>query len=465
MNLRPVLNMKEQGSQIERKNLTFMRDLFFVGMLLALLANFLVSSYANLKPTEMLIFHSNDGWCESDTEGIGNHCFGDFAYGFKQESTSLLNDSPWTVNKNWTYPPLALLYFKPFYQLKILTGNPSIPLYTHLLISIFCLLFPVLHLFTRKIISLRRSFIISTIILCLAPSLMIIDRGNNLVVLLPFLYLFYIKFLQEKYNVAVVFIALMTIWRPQMFLLSLAFLPRRQWYMIIKTSAMSVAFLVTSFFVYQPGKFIENISAWLENSRNYQGIQTLPSGFPTNWSFANSSSMIFDLLRKLLLNSSDTSLKISAQDVQNLSIIFLLVTGFLLYKSRIRNRFQILIISTLLPILSPGVTFGYYLSLLIIPAILIMTYLLKKEESVNSIEEKFIYQYVVNLLGRGHSRALTAATILLVFVPWPLTSRLWDNSYQDPTSALSITWLAAPVFLLIWFFLNFRTTTASNKEH
>jgi hypothetical protein len=94
--------------------------------------------------TESLIFSVNDGWCNPISDGIGNHCFGDF-YNFMSGDIF----KPWTEVKT-PYPPLAILYFIPYEFIISNFGVTKLILFVHLLFLLFCVIFPVLHLNLSK---------------------------------------------------------------------------------------------------------------------------------------------------------------------------------------------------------------------------------------------------------------------------------------------------------------------------
>jgi hypothetical protein len=143
--------------------------------------------------TESLIFSVNDGWCNPISDGIGNHCFGDF-YNFMSGDIF----KPWTEVKT-PYPPLAILYFIPYEFIISNFGVTKLILFVHLLFLLFCVVFPVLHLnLSKRIKKGTENTVISFAMLLSAPALMAFDRGNNIVMCVPFLYLLFLKTLEKK---------------------------------------------------------------------------------------------------------------------------------------------------------------------------------------------------------------------------------------------------------------------------
>ena len=441
------------------KKISITRDILVISMVLAFVGNFFIASYANIKPTEALIFNSNDGWCNPQTEGIGEHCFGDFAHGTLQDFKT-----PWTNNPQLAYPPLAISYFKLFYKLKTIFPNSILPLVLHLALMMIAILFPVLHLRYRKKITTRRALMIASAVVSMSPILMSIDRGNNQIFLLPLLYLFYFYSLRGQNNLCSLLIALMALWRPQMFLLVLIFIPNRQWKILLKTTLLSMALTLLSFLFFPWDKFRINVFQWLNNAQGYQNVQAIPSNFPTNWSFTNSFLTLVETLNRIILGSPSQPLTFGGGTVQILNVFFLIAIVMNLFIRKDYNKFKNLVVITCLPILVPGVSYGYYLSLLIVPMIYVMAFLFETNIPQKNHESHSLYIYVNEVFSQKFSSLITQLMMLFVFVPWPLSSRLLNNDYEDQATALSITWQFAPAIFLIWFFSTLVSTISRTRN-
>jgi hypothetical protein len=441
------------------KKITITRDILVISMVLAFVGNFFIASYANIKPTEALIFNSNDGWCNPQTEGIGEHCFGDFAHGTLQDFKT-----PWTNNPQLAYPPLAISYFKLFHELKMVFPNSILPLVLHLALMMIAILFPVLHLRYKRKITTRRALMIASAVFSLSPILMSIDRGNNQIFLLPLLYLFYFYSLRGQKNLCSLLIVLMVLWRPQMFLLVLIFIPNRQWKMLLKTTVLSTATTLLSFLFFPWDKLHINVFQWLNNAQGYQNVQAIPSNFPTNWSFSNSLLTVIETLHRIIFGNSNQPLIFGGNIVQILNVFFLIAIVMILFTRKNHNEFKNLVVVTCLPILVPGVSYGYYLSLLIVPATYVMAFLFNSNIPQKEHESHSFYMYVNEVFSQKFSSLVTPVMIFFVFVPWPLSLRLLNNNYTDQATALSITWHFAPSIFLIWFFSNLVSTISRTRN-
>ncbi|MFM1786795.1 MAG: hypothetical protein RL228_745, partial [Actinomycetota bacterium] len=107
--------------------------LLFIGSLTLLIAG----SYLGLRPIEMLSFRSNDGYCDQVTNGIGNHCFGDY-------QTPMVDDyreNPWVFGNAFT--PSAMSVHAIFAWLKTSFLGPQGSLFLYLFLLIIALSFPI----------------------------------------------------------------------------------------------------------------------------------------------------------------------------------------------------------------------------------------------------------------------------------------------------------------------------------
>ena len=102
--------------------------------------NQFLPDYLNYKRIEALSFMIRDGWCSPSTEGIGDHCFGDYYYPF----TFLNTVNPWSGQPN-PYNAGSLLIHHFFQELSNHLGpRPTLSLYMLGLVA--SLVFPIFHL-------------------------------------------------------------------------------------------------------------------------------------------------------------------------------------------------------------------------------------------------------------------------------------------------------------------------------
>ena len=124
------------------------------------LLSFFLSSYFQIRLTETLIFKADDGWCNTKSQGIGNHCFGDFS----SFMTSKMDD-PWS-NSNTAYPPFSIIFFSLFKFIYLLSNESNLALFSYLfLLQISCIL-PVFY-FVRCGISKLQATVLSVFFLLL----------------------------------------------------------------------------------------------------------------------------------------------------------------------------------------------------------------------------------------------------------------------------------------------------------
>jgi hypothetical protein len=413
----------------------------------------LLNSYFSLTNTETLILRANDGWCNSPTEGIGIHCFGDFSAALKLNFAT-----PWTFNPV-AYPPLSLAYFRPFAFLLAKYPNQNITLLFHLALMVGALLFPATHLyFTNRVKSKFLALGIGFLCLSSAPGLMALDRGNNQIFILPFLYLFYISIMAGKNSNAVVYGILMTMWRPQMALLGVIFLVIRDWKSVWKWALGSVAGTLLAFGLFPWSDYFVNLKAWFANMFGYQTVQSLPAFAPTNWSFANFVAMLgsfFSSMAHGYIPSPGTNYIFPGKYVGYLSIGFLIVCVVIQMRfGRKNSLLQNLIVASSLAILVPGVTFSYYLVILLVPVIFIavssdIAFSSRKIEG--SREWTQLRKGVDSLFETRLRRLLLYSTFISILIPWPLPWRLIGIAINKPEGTIGVNWVFGNIFLVLWF--------------
>ena len=174
--------MKKADFKFSYMSITI-KILIFLTTVMTFINQFL-PDYLRYNRIEAISFMTDDGWCSPKTEGLGNHCFGDYYYPF----TFLDSPNPWRVTN--PYNAGTLMIYQLFHYLSNFT-SPRFALCTFILILVGCLVFPIVHLwkFSREI-NTTEALQLLIIFLGCAPAIMAIDRGNTILFSIPFLYLF-----------------------------------------------------------------------------------------------------------------------------------------------------------------------------------------------------------------------------------------------------------------------------------
>jgi len=425
----------------------------FVALTSSYIFSFLISSYFQISLTESLIFNVNDGWCEIPNQGVGIHCFGDF-YASMQSSFA----SPWKDSVT-AYPPMPLIFFEILQTIYLSSGSSNAVLFLYLGFLIFSLAFPILHLFLTKRVKSKKIFFILLLVFCsLAPTLMVIDRGNNIGFAIPLIYMTYIYALQGKKMSLLITITVLSLWKPQLGIFALYFVFHGKYIWFIRWMVLTFFCYIYTFSFFGFGNISDNFRHFLRNLFGYQSYVSLPSYFPSNWSFANFVSTILDLPRLIqsgsTLNMSAVP-KLSSSSISLISGIFLIASlSTMFFNRRKLGKLEMLTLLSMLSFLTPAVSFAYYLSVLL-PSIVIIVYgfivHLKNDVNTPSEEKEEIQNYLQVLFRSREAKHIFMGVIVTCFVSWPLTWMMIGEDPSVPAHKIGIVWTLGLIILNIWY--------------
>ena len=425
----------------------------FIALTSSYISSFLISSYFQVNLTESLIFNVSDGWCDLQSQRLGLHCFGDF-YAFMQFSF----ESPWKDSVT-AYPPMSLLFFEFFQTIYLFSGSTNTVLFLYLGLLIFSLAFPILHLYLTKRIKSRRILLILLLTLfSLAPTLMVIDRGNNIGFAIPLIYMTYIYLLQGKDVSLLITMTFLCLWKPQLGIFALYFIFYGKYLWFIRWMALTFLCYIYTFSFFGIENISDNLSYFIRNLFGYQSYVSLPSYFPSNWSFANFVSTILDLPR-LIQSASTVNMsagpKLSSSGISLISGIFLITSlSTMFFHRRKLGKLEILTLLSMLSFLSPSVSFAYYLSVLL-PSILIIVYgfILQSKDNVDvlSEERREIQEYLEVLFGSQKLKYIFMGVIVTCFVSWPFTWMLIGEDPSIPAHKIGLVWTLGLITMNIWY--------------
>ena len=248
----------------------------------------LIPSYFQLFASEVLVFETNDGWCNPDFQGVGIHCFGDFYY----QLNFLGVDYPYASgNAASPYPPLGLFFFKPFELLVNTFPGSNFGLIFYFLFLLSALLSPILYL--QKKLSLLPSelAIVYFMTLGMSPILMGIDRGNNVILLMPLFFFFCNSIIKSRYTSAVVLAIIMSIIKPQMLICILVFLALRKYRLTLITLVTTCSIHLLGF-ISLGGDLERNLKEYWITFSYQQNYWEPGSIHPPNISTSNSIAVL-----------------------------------------------------------------------------------------------------------------------------------------------------------------------------
>ncbi len=376
----------------------------------------LFTSYFGLKYSESISAIVEDGWCSSDLQGIGAHCFSDF-YSIAQSSKL---ENPWSDGT--AYTPLSIFIVKVIHNDLFTSIDMRLPLLINQCFLIVCFLFPFIYHWKNLIITEKYSNKFYLGILGFSsPILMAFDRGNSVYLLFPLLYFIFKGFLLNNYTQVALLIGLAGIIKPQMMLYVLIFLPIFNWKAIMISFGTFTIGLVSSFLLFSVNS-LSYLNKWLLNILNYQTYTDIPS--LRNYSFANFVGLFKGLHEVIVQNKQVSDAfrpPLSSNYVSMISVIFLSISViWLLILRNQLTKFEILFIISAVTILTPGTSFGYYLILLIIP---MMFLTIDHYESAS----KANFTVINNFVFRVHFSLLYLALI----PPWPFQWGMFNLQVKD----------------------------------
>jgi hypothetical protein len=416
--------------------------------LFAVLAGIFISSYFQISLISMLSFNVTDGWCNSKTQGIGEHCFGDFYYPL----TFSNQDNPWDTGSN-PYPPFAQMIFKPFAILVERFPASPLALLLYLGFMILAIMIIPTHLYLTRKIGAINSIFLGVVVLSTTPVIVGLDRGNILVFCVPILY-FFLHFEREGDSKrAFISWTMLVLIKPQFALLGLIFIRNSNLKGLVKRLMLCSVIFITSFLLYPVG-IIENMKSYQKQLFEYQDYGTLGSVFPVNVSIENGLSLVDVFF--------ETKFAEGAFFVNLAVLMFTIVVTF---RSPATLRTSTVLPILLLPIVIPQTSWHYYLVVLVPFFIFAIT---NPGYSRGGTIDALDSNLEVRL--QNYWQLGLAGWAFLLFVPWAFPWHVFGsgNTYFG-TSNISMHWAVViwslPVYLIGSLIYNesFKTRYSINR--
>jgi hypothetical protein len=341
------------------------------------------------------------------------------------------------------YTPLSFLYFRVLNSGFINDIGSHFSLVINLILSFLALAIPGIYIWKNqhsyRFISGKWVLLIS---LTSAPSLIMLDRGSSSFLLFPAVFFFYLGIQNLNLPLASWSIILMGIWKPQSLILAIGILIFFGFKPFLKTLFRFTVIFCTSFLLYPVGLF-ENISDYIKNSRDYQNYVPIPT--PGNYSFINFIGFLKGIISYVTSGFADIQNAFRPPLDKGLVSLFCalyaasVILLFILARKSI-SKFQFILYSSVFMLTIAGTTFGYYLTLMLIPLIV-----LSRSEIVENV-------------GQKGNRLIWILFCLFLFtsVPaWPLN---WGNiplGVGDSWSTLGVHWTLVHVIVSLLVIVSF----------
>jgi hypothetical protein len=400
-------------------------NLYVVGLGVAFFYALLIPGYLGQVPSRIFSYYVNDGTCDPKIQGVGIHCFGDFYYNV---ATGNL-DNPWASIPN-PNPPLMQMFYEPFSSI---STNSRSGLLIYLLLMLILCLTPFIFMHRKKIISGSKINQLFLLFLTCSPTLIAFDRGSFSIVFFPLTFFLLHAHINHQYKTESFLLVLMVALKPQMIFFNLILLRHQSIKKLGKITIIQVLFVVLTFLLYSRNLF-DMIKFYLNQVLRYQEYTSWGSLFPLNLS---------------LTNFIGTPLKIFEikQDFLHLrgllTILLILIVVYKLFKyKRTLSNLEFFTLVSLSIILLPGVTFAYYLSLLMTPILFgIVCYINKEADEI-----KFISKSNLSIISG-------LVSLILLFIPWtiPTSSVLPESMNLFAFAEVGLNWYPGVVFLHLFF--------------
>jgi hypothetical protein len=407
------------GTSLDEKNVfSFqLKNILIILSGFAIFLMFLVPQITGLKIAEISSFYTEDSHCVEVTALTKIHCFGDFGYAIEIVRSG---KSVWNNDFSNPYPPINFQLYLFFSYVAWKVGY-LFSLVLYLISLIAAMTIPFLHAL-KKEKPAHKILVISTCVFASLPFLIVLDRGNNNVWSLPFIYFFiaarYDK-VPKKYDF--VFAALAIAFRPQNLILIAIFLSNREFKKIVKTLSLSSLISILSFIAWDFSKTLSNMKDQIDQIIRYSS--GIPGIWPPSLSFSRGLKTITEIFD---VGASDWVLKNIGYAIGALLIIKLLI---------LKNKYQdsqILILTLPLIFLLPALSWYYYASVLLV--ILATTFLLG-----TTLEE----------VGLGSKKRGYLFLTAMVVTMSPICLPIWEGQYNVVQVFVPIIWILTYLAFLI----------------
>jgi len=243
----------------------------------------IAGSYFGVDVYTSRIFPGDDTWCQPLTQGLGNHCWGDYYY-----TLVFINlDNPFLGETPNPYPAAALTLFMVFELLTTLTGIANFGVFAYITFMAATISYSVW--FATKSQSFeKRITMFSTLVLLSPAVLAALDRGNSVGFLVPAAIWLFSSIRSGNTQQTLLSLALLSVIKPHFGLVGLAFMVSGRVALGIKSLCLGAAVNVFAFLIFWPRDFPSNVFTWVQVLFRYQDYHSVATLWPQNVSFAQS---------------------------------------------------------------------------------------------------------------------------------------------------------------------------------
>jgi hypothetical protein len=342
---------------------------------ISLLSWWIAGSYLGVDVYSSRSFSSGDGWCESFSQGLGIHCWGDYYYPL---FLVLSQPNPWLEYGN-PYPAASFIPFLIPHFLGSITGIAQAGLVIFLGTMTLLIGWSVWAA-TNGMALEPRLILFTTLTLFSPPLINTLDRGNSVGFIIPLLVWLYSSLRNQSENQGVLAIVLLTVIKPHFAVLLFLFLLRGKFKGLIKGILLGGTIHVLGFLVVAGDRFPINIYDSLARVVSYQNYSSVESGWPQNISFAQSLYSLAYFFRGEQNSTIIMGFLATNQGLIGPIVLLMVLLTITIFRSTLTN-IQVAIILTSVIVMTSSTSYYYY-AIFAIPGLLAVTHL--KQQRVDA---------------------------------------------------------------------------------
>jgi hypothetical protein len=305
-------------------------------------------------------------------------------------------------------------------------------------------MFPILHLrFVAKEISFPVFINLLLVTLMCAPALMSLDRGNNQLIMIPFLYLFFRSCLQRKQKNIFFYALICLIIKPQMAILSILIYQISGLRKTLSWLIGSGILYLVSFLIYYKS-FPINVIHWVYRVLTFQDYAGRGILMPVNVSIGSDIDVFLNIV----------NLSVSRNTVKVFVYFLMFAFTFLLLK-RLNKRsiMHNFILVLFFPLLFTGTAFHYYLCILYVPFLYHFAGQ-SQNKLIGSIQLVAEAEVKKPVLSQPLPSISFLAFSIASFVPWGIPwSAFFPNLKGRGWDVIGVNWIFSQYLLLIFAFV------------
>jgi hypothetical protein len=333
---------------------------------ISLLYWWIAGSYLGIDIYSSRSFVGADGWCESVSQGLGSHCWGDYYY---PVFLVFSQPNPWLEYAN-PYPAANLIPFMIAQTLGSITGIAQAGL--AIFLGTMTLLIGWSVWAATKGMALEPRLILFTTLTLFSPPLIAtLDRGNSVGFIVPLLAWLYSAVRNQSENQGLSAIILLTVVKPHFAVLLFLYLLRGQFKTLIKGVLLGGTIHVLAFLVVAGDRFPINIYDSLVRIVAYANYTSVETGWPQNISFAQSLYSLAYFFRGEQKSTIVLEFLATHQGLIGPIVLLTVLLTITIFRSNLTNV-QVAILITSLIVMTSSTTYYYY-AIFSIPALLAVT--------------------------------------------------------------------------------------------